>query len=155
MIMRRLVIYIDTSVIGGYFDQEFEQETKELFEKFVAQEYDFIISDLTIRELSGAPENVKLLFKNLKLNPNIVSITSEAISLANQYLKEKIVGETSKDDCLHIALATTNKVDLLVSWNFKHIVNIKRIRGYNSINILNGYPSLEIRSPKDIIDYEE
>jgi len=147
-------MYIDTSVIGGYFDQEFEDETKALFEKFVNNEYDFIISDLTIRELSGAPENVKSLFQNLKLKPEIVSITSEAVSLANQYLKEKVVGETSKDDCLHIALATTNKVDLLVSWNFKHIVNIKRIRGYNAINLLNGYPAIEIRSPKDIIDYD-
>lgn len=155
MIMRKLVIYIDTSVIGGYFDLEFEQETKALFEKFVDQEYDFIISDLTIRELSGAPENVKSLFKNLKLKPIIVSITAEAISLANQYLAERVVGETSKDDCLHIALATTNRVDLLVSWNFKHIVNIKRIRGYNAISLLNGYASIEIRSPKDIIDYDE
>lgn len=153
--MRKLVIYIDTSVIGGYFDLEFEQETKALFEKFVDQEYDFIISDLTIRELSGAPENVKSLFKNLKLKPIIVSITAEAISLANQYLAERVVGETSKDDCLHIALATTNRVDLLVSWNFKHIVNIKRIRGYNAISLLNGYASIEIRSPKDIIDYDE
>lgn len=153
--MRKLVIYIDTSVIGGYFDLEFEQETKALFEKFVDQEYDFMISDLTIRELSGAPENVKSLFQNLKLKPIIISITSEAISLANQYLTEKVVGETSKDDCLHIALATTNRVDLLVSWNFKHIVNIKRIRSYNAISLLNGYPSIEIRSPKDIIDYDE
>ena len=59
------------------------------------------------------------------------------------------------DDCLHIALATINKVDILVSWNFKHIVNIKRIHGYNSINLKNGYPRLEIRSPKNLIDYEE
>ena len=70
-------------------------------------------------------------------------------------MHEKVVGETSKDDCLHIAIATINKIDLLVSWNFKHIVNFKRIRGYNAINLKNGYPSLEIRSPKDLIDYEE
>lgn len=95
------------------------------------------------------------MIQNLNLSPSIVSITQEAISLSNQYLIEKVVGETSKDDCLHIALATINKVDILVSWNFKHIVNIKRIRGYNAINILNGYPIIEIRSPKEIIDYEE
>ncbi len=69
-------------------------------------------------------------------------------------MKEKVVGQTSFDDCLHIATATINKIDILVSWNFKHIVNIQRIRGYNSINIRNGYQTLEIRSPKDIINYE-
>ena len=153
--MRRLKIYIDTSVIGGYFDQEFETETKELFDKFVRHEYDVVISDLTRSELIGAPDNVKTLFQTLGLSPELILITSEAISLANEYMKEKVVGETSKDDCLHIALATIGKIDILVSWNFKHIVNIKRIRGYNAINILNGYQIIEIRSPKDIIDYEE
>ncbi|MCX6257179.1 MAG: type II toxin-antitoxin system VapC family toxin [Bacteroidia bacterium] len=153
--MRRLKIYIDTSVIGGYFDQEFETETKELFDKFIKKEYEIVISDLTQRELIGAPENVKNLFKNLGLSPEIVSISAEVISLANEYLNEKVVGATSEDDCLHIALATIHKVDILVSWNFKHIVNLKRIRGYNAINIMNGYPIVEIRSPKEIIDYEE
>jgi len=153
--MRKLKIYIDTSVIGGYYDKEFEIDTKALFVKFINKEYELIISDLTQRELIGAPENIKTLIQKLGLFPEVVSITAEAISLAEEYLKEKVVGETSKDDCLHIAIATTNKVDILVSWNFKHIVNIKRIHGYNAINILNGYPVIEIRSPKDIIDYEE
>jgi predicted nucleic acid-binding protein len=153
--MRKLKIYIDTSVIGGYFDEEFEIETKALFAQFIAKEFELVISDLTRSELIGAPENVKTLIENIGLFPEVVSITGEAISLADEYLKEKVVGETSKDDCLHIALATTNKVDILVSWNFKHIVNIKRIRGYNAINILNGYPVIEIRSPKDIVDHEK
>jgi predicted nucleic acid-binding protein len=153
--MRKLKIYIDTSVIGGYFDHEFEVDTKALFGKFIRKEYELIISDLTRSELINAPENVKTLIRKLGLFPEVVKITTEAISLAEEYLKEKVVGETSKDDCMHIALATINKVDILVSWNFKHIVNIKRIRGYNAINILNGYPVIEIRSPKDIIDHEE
>jgi predicted nucleic acid-binding protein len=153
--MRKLVIYIDTSVIGGYFDIEFAKVTNLLFDKFLEGEYGFVISDLTLQELNGAPAKVKNLIKNLALKPQIVAITTEAITLAEQYLKEKVVGETSKDDCLHIALATINKVDILVSWNFKHIVNIKRIRGYNALNILNGYPPIEIRSPKDIVDYED
>jgi len=72
-----------------------------------------------------------------------------------EYLHEKVVGETSKDDCLHIALAIINKIDILVSWNFKHIVYVKRIRCYNAINIKNGYYVLEIRSPKELIDYEK
>ena len=152
--MRPIKLYIDTSVIGGYFDQEFEEETKALFDKVKQNEYRIVISDLTERELLGAPENVKTLLKNLEITLEIVVMTTEVDALAEEYLHEEVVGETSKDDCLHIALATINKIDILVSWNFKHIVNIKRIRGYNAINIKNGYSILEIRSPKDLIDYE-
>lgn len=152
--MRKLKIYIDTSVIGGYFDQEFESETKALFKKVCDNEYELVLSDLTERELLGAPNNVKTLIKNLGVKFEVILTTTEVNTLAEEYLLEKVVGEASKDDCLHIALATINKIDILVSWNFKHIVNIKRIRGYNAINIKNGYSTLEIRSPKDIIDYE-
>lgn len=84
----------------------------------------------------------------------IVSVNDEAVNLARKYIGENVVGKTSFDDCIHIALATIHKVDILVSWNFKHIVNIYRIRGYNSVNLSCGYQTLEIRSPKDIIGYE-
>ncbi|GHT47686.1 hypothetical protein AGMMS49965_25840 [Bacteroidia bacterium] len=64
-----------------------------------------------------------------------------------------MVGQTSLDDCLHIAIATLNKVDVLVSWNFKHIVNLDRIRGYNSINMKMGYGTIEIRNPQNLVKY--
>ncbi len=153
--MKPLRIYIDTSVIGGYFDEEFEKETKLLFDKFIRGEYRLIISDLTKRELLGAPDHVKTLLKDLGIRDiEEVIVTNDIIELASEYLTEKVVGQTSMDDCIHIATATICRADILVSWNFKHIVNIQRIHGYNSINILNGYQILEIRSPKDIIDYE-
>jgi hypothetical protein len=91
---------------------------------------------------------------DLKVDFELVLVTEESINLASEYVKEMVIGQTSFDDCIHIATATINRVDLLVSWNFKHIVNIQRIRGYNSINLKNGYPLLEIRSPKDLISYE-
>ena len=154
--MRRLKIYIDTSVIGGYFDNEFSVDTKLLFEKIVAGNYQLVLSDLSERELMNAPDEVKTLLKDLQIfNFEIVPVTDESITLATEYIKEKVVGQTSLDDCIHIATATINKVDLLVSWNFKHIVNIQRIRGYNAINIKNGYSTIEIRSPKDLINYED
>ncbi|MFA5330146.1 MAG: hypothetical protein WC384_20295 [Prolixibacteraceae bacterium] len=109
---------------------------------------------MTISELENAPQTVKDYFKNLpKEVLEKVEVTEEGYNLAEKYLAEKVVGRTSFDDCLHIATATLNKVDYLISWNFKHIVNIFRIRGYNSINIREGYQQLDIRSPKDIIDY--
>jgi hypothetical protein len=115
-----------------------------------------VFSDLTETELINAPENVTNYFKNLpKENIERVIITDEILNLASKYVAEKVVGQTSFDDCVHIAAATIYKADILVSWNFKHIVNVYRIRGYNSINIRSNYQSLEIRSPKEILEYED
>jgi len=80
-------------------------------------------------------------------------LTEEAIELADTYISEKVVGKTSLEDCRHIALATIHKVDVLASWNFKHIVNLDRIKGYNSVNMRLGYSIIEIRSPKDLVNY--
>lgn len=112
-------------------------------------------SNLTEAELETAPERVRNFFSELKPESvEKVFVTSEAFQLAQTYVDEKVVGETSFDDCLHIATATLNKVDILVSWNFKHIVNVYRIRGYNSINLRLGYLNLNIHSPKEIVGNE-
>ncbi len=148
--------YIDTSVYGGMFDKEFDTETKLLFEKVKQGEIICVYSNLTESELSNAPEKVRAFFESIPDNfKEKVTVTPDALFLAETYVKEKVVGETSLDDCVHIATATINKVDLLVSWNFKHIVNVYRIRGYNSINLRLGYPSLNIHSPKEIVGYED
>ena len=147
--------YFDTSVFGGVYDIEFEEASIQLFEKVNLGQIICVYSDLTERELFEAPENVKSFFRDLKMKDlEIISVNAEAINLARKYIEEKVVGEISFSDCIHIALATIHKVDILVSWNFKHIVNIYRIRGYNSVNLSCGYQTLEIRSPNDIIRYE-
>ena len=74
---------------------------------------------------------------------------------ADKYILQKVVGKSSRADCIHIALATINVADILVSWNFKHIVNINRIRGYNAVNSEIGYQRLEIRTPREILEYED
>ena len=147
--------YFDTSVFGGFFDVEFEEETTLLFEKVQLGQIKCIYSNLTESELTNAPERVRNFFENLKDEfKEKVLVTPEALRLAQTYVDEKVVGETSLDDCIHIATATLNKVDMLVSWNFKHIVNIYRIRGYNSINLRLGHGTLEIHSPKEIVNNE-
>ncbi|MCB0741602.1 MAG: hypothetical protein R2796_06270 [Chitinophagaceae bacterium] len=148
-------IYFDTSVFGGIYDVEFEVETALLFEKVALGQIICVFSNLTESELTNAPENVRVFFENLpeKCKEKVL-VTPAVLTLAQTYLNEKVVGETSLDDCIHIATATLNKVDMLVSWNFKHIVNIYRIRGYNSINLRLGHTTLEIRSPKEIVNYE-
>jgi len=148
-------IYIDTSVFGGYYDVEFEKFTKPLFDRINKGEFIVLYSSITQDELEPAPENVKKLFNNLNAEySEYLETNDEAVDLATEYIAEKVVGQTNFSDCLHIALATISKADFLVSWNFKHIVNIQRIRGYNSINIKNGYKQLEIRSPREFMNYE-
>ncbi len=115
-----------------------------------------LFSTVTQAELENAPENVRNLVQNIATkNTEFIEMTDEAVELATEYIKEKVVGQTSYADCLHIALATINRADFLICWNFKHIVNIQRIRGYNSINIKKGYKQLEIRSPREFTKYED
>lgn len=147
-------LYIDTSVFGGFFDEEFSEFTKPLFERIQNGEFRLLFSSITQEELAFAPDQVKKLVENIKIeNTEFIETNEEAVELATQYILEKVVGQTSFPDCLHIALATINRADFLISWNFKHIVNVRRIQGYNSINIKNGYKQLEIRSPRDFMSY--
>ena len=149
-------IYIDTSVFGGYYDTEFSEHTIPLFDRLRNNEFKLLFSTVTQDELANAPDKVKNLVRSLKIEwTEFLETTDEAIDLASEYIREKVVGQTSYADCLHIALATTNRADFLVSWNFKHIVNVQRIRGCNSINIKTGYQQLEIRSPREFEKYED
>lgn len=149
-------IYIDISVFGGYFNDEFSIHTIPLFERINNNEFILLYSTITQEELENAPEKVKRLVKDIKVEyTEFLEMNSEVIDLATEYVREKVVGQTSYADCLHIALATINRADFLISWNFKHILNIHRIRGYNSINIKNGYKQLEIRSPREFERYED
>lgn len=146
-------IYIDTSVIGGYFDEEFEFYTKLFFEKVGQGKFKVILSDILTTELNGAPEEVLTFYKSIpKTQIEYVDQTVDSILLGEEYLNAGVVGKTSSTDCRHIALATVVNADILVSWNFKHIVNITRIRGYNSVNIKNGHRVLEIRTPREILE---
>src|SRR5450759_1201305 len=147
--------YFDTSVFGGIFDAEFEEETVLLFEKVALGQIKCVYSNLTESELSDAPEQVKNFFLGLKDEyKEVIEVTPEALKLGQTYIDENVVGQTSLDDCIHIAVATLSKVDVLVSWNFKHIVNVYRIRGFNSVNLRLGHTTIDIRSPKEIVGNE-
>lgn len=134
--------------------RNFQMIQKKLFEEIQNNRYQIVVSDLTEKELMSAPANVRNLFKQLNTSVEKLIVKKKAIELAAKYVQEKVVGKTSMDDCIHIATATIHEIDVLVSWNFKHIVNIQRIKGYNSINKDFGYQNLEIRSPKDLINHE-
>jgi predicted nucleic acid-binding protein len=147
-------IYIDTSVVGGYFDDEFSADTIPFFDRVKSGEIMIIVSDILEAELLRAPDFVKELLANMpQLQIEKVRISHEEIELADKYIEAKVVGKTSRADCQHIAIATLCNADVLVSWNFKHIVNLDRIRGYNGINYQNGHKMIEIRTPKEITKY--
>ena len=146
-------IYIDTSVIGGYFDEEFEFYTKLFFKKVEQGKFKVILSDILATELKGAPGEVLTFYQSIpKTQIEYVDQSEDSIQLGDEYINEGVVGKTSRTDCRHIALATLVNADILVSWNFKHIVNITRIRGYNSVNIKYGHRVLEIRTPREILE---
>jgi len=150
--MFRPRIYVDTSVIGGCFDEEFDEYSVQLFDEFISGKKTPIISDVVLFELEGAPEEVKNMLKRVPGDYiEHVSLNEESTTLANAYLDDGVVTESSLSDARHIAIATVERVDVLVSWNYKHIVNINRIHLLNSVNLKLGYPILEIRSPREVL----
>ena len=145
-------IYIDTSVIGGCLDDEFARWSELLFDEFRSGIKTAVVSDLTLRELEGAPEDVKEILSTLPdTTLENVFLTEEAEKLALSYLENKVVSSKHLADAQHIAIASVERVDVLVSWNFQQIVNLDRIHAFNSVNLKQGYPILEIRSPMEVI----
>jgi predicted nucleic acid-binding protein len=145
-------IYLDTSVIGGCLDKEFQEWSRKLFDEFKSYKKIAVISDVTLDEIENARQEVRDLLKLIsEENKEYVFNDEEAEQLANAYLKEGAITKKFYEDALHIAIATINKVDVLVSWNFKHIVNLDRIKMYNGVNLKHGYMILEIRNPRDIL----
>jgi hypothetical protein len=148
-------IYVDSSAIGGKFNKRLAEQTKPFWDAVERGEVMIIVSDVLEQEVENAPQRVRDFVESFSESriEHVVS-TDESDDLAERYIAEGVVGESSLDDCRHIAMATLAHADLLVSWNFKHIVNVDRIRGYNSINMKLGYPQIEIRTPYEVIHDE-
>ena len=154
--MKKQRIYLDTSIFGGLYDVEFQEFTEPLFERIRNSEFKIIHSNVTDKELENAPDKIKATTKLLpKESTEYIKSDVESAKLAKRYIEEGVVGATSYTDCLHIALATIHNANILVSWNFKHIVNVVRIIGYNSVNLLEGYKQIDIRSPRELMTYED
>lgn len=144
--------YVDTSVWGGHEDEEFEEWTLPFFEQARKGNFVIVISDLTLRELLPAPERVRKLTKTIPDEfLEVISLNEKAESLASAYLNEGVLTQKFESDAQHIAMATILKIDSLISWNFKHMVNFFRIKQYNSINLKFGYQTIDIRTPKEVI----
>lgn len=154
--MKKQRLYLDTSVFGGLYDDEFKEFTQPLFERIKKSEFEIILSNITKQELENAPLKIKATL-NIIPEDSLYYVQSDidTVILAKKYIENGVVGATSFADCMHIALATIHNANILISWNFKHIVNVVRIVGYNSINIMEGYKPIDIRSPRELINYED
>ena len=153
--MRRLLIYADASAIGGCEDPEFAEHSRALWERFINGANVLVLSVHTLRELVGAPEDVRAHLASVPLEHQIVlADNQEAFDLADAYMARGVVGPGASGDALHVALASVARVDVLVSWNFRHIVNLGRIRLFNSVNLERGYGLIEIRTPREVLEYE-
>lgn len=146
-----LRIYVDTSVFGGCFDTEFEEESKRFFQLVAAGDIVALISDLTIEELGEAPEKVRDVFNALEPDQfERVTLTDAVYELRDAYLEAGVASNRSKEDATHVAAATVTRAIAIVSWNFKDIVRLDKVRGFNRVNIQNGFGFLTILSPMEV-----
>lgn len=150
--MKKLRIYLDTSVFGGCFDDEFAEESKSLFEEIKNGKFKLVISGTTLGELNNAPEYVQRVLAELPVeHVELVEYSDEIAMLRDEYIKAGIVGKSCRADAEHIASASVAGVDFVVSWNFKHIVHYDKISGYQAVNLLHGYKAISIYSPKEVV----
>ena len=154
--LRLMRIYVDTSVIGGCFDEEFSEASNRLFELARSGRLVLLVSDVVLRELEHAPEIVRSLLNSLP-DSSIERIYADkgSLELRDAYSDARILGPKWLDDMTHVAIATVSRADAIVSWNFKHIVRLDKMKAYNQVNILNGYGILTIISPMEVMTDEE
>ena len=125
-----------------------------MVEDFREGRYTAVMSDVTATEVAPAPEFVKSLHQELLGLPvELVRVDEGAVSLVQCYIERSVLGQRFLNDMLHIALATIAEVDVLVSWNFRHIVRLDKIRLFNAVNLEQGYKPLTIYSPREVISH--
>jgi predicted nucleic acid-binding protein len=147
-----LTLYLDNSVVGGYFDAEFEKATKRLWSMEESGHFRFVASVVTQQEASFAPPEVVTLFaRTFGEDFNLLPLTERSEELAHAYVQAGIITPKYIDDARHVAIATTHGIGVIVSWNFKHLANYQRESGFNRVNLAYGYSVVRIISPAELI----
>ena len=158
--MQKLKVYLDTSVVS-YLSQDDVPEkmadTQKLWEMFRQGKYDVFLSTVTLKEISDCPEPKRgLLLEQLsQIEYTLIQIDDSMEDVAKQIIGMQILTPKSYDDCQHISAAVMTGCDCIISWNFKHIVNIKTIRGVRAVTNLRGYKPIEIVNPSVLLESEE
>jgi predicted nucleic acid-binding protein len=153
--MHALSLYLDTAVIGGYFDPEFMADTRALWRRREEGLFRFVSSQMVIDEIAGAPERVRELMRTSFGPEDVLDVSVEMEDLAAAYMVQKVVPAGFGDDAQHVAVCSVARLDYLVSWNFKHLANVRRESGFNAVNMLQGYPPVRIVTPTFLIHGHE
>lgn len=150
-----LRVYADTSVYGGCFDDEFATPSRAFFDEVREGRFVLVVSPVVRTELEGAPEPVRGFYREILPVSEPVDLTDDSFDLQQAHLAAGIVGAGATGDALHVATAVTSGCAIIVSWNFRHIVNFDRIRRYNAVGALHGWPPIAIHSPAEVLRYGE
>jgi hypothetical protein len=149
--MAALRMYVDASVVGGCFEPQYAEGSGRLFELVRQGRIVVLVSDFVIEELFVAPTRVQEVLSDLPAKARVrVKTTKEAIRLRDAYLDAQILGEASVVDATHVAMATVLRADAIVSWNFRHIVHVEKMRRFNEVNLAEGFGPLTIVSPNEV-----
>lgn len=153
--MKRLRTYLDTSIFGGCFDEEFAEDSLRLIEAVRFGRFTVLVTDIVVEELADAPERVRQVLQGLPVYAvERVELTPEILALRDAYLEADIVNERYRNDATHVAAATVSRADAIISWNFRHIVQLEKMKAYNRVNLSQGYGILTIVSPKEVIPHD-
>ena len=151
---KQLRVYVDTSVFGGVFDAEFARASKRFFDQIGRGVFDPVISVIVAEEIADAPPRVQRLYHRVARTAEVWQVNEAALDLRDAYLTAGIVTEQWAADALHVAVATISACEMIVSWNFRHIVNFRRIPLYNGVNRNTGYGEIGIFTPQEVIEDE-
>lgn len=157
--MRKLKVYLDTSVISHLLQEDVPEkmaDTRQLWEMFKAGKYDVYLSTVTLEEVADCPEPKRTELRKFleQIKYTVLDITDEMEIVAQKIIDMDILTSKSYDDCQHIAAAVVEECNCIISWNFKHIVNIKTIHGVRAITNLTGYKAIDILSPTVLLESE-
>ncbi len=150
-----MLVYVDTSVFGGVFDEEFAEASRAFFNQVQSGRFDVLVSSVVLDELLDAPEQVRRFYASLGSRVTVAELSEAALELVRHYIAAGIVGERWRADAQHVAVAAVRGCRAIVSWNFRHIVHFEKIPLYNGVNIICGFAPLAIHTPQEMVHYED
>ena len=149
----KLRLYLDTTIPSYVFATD-APERMEITRRFIRLghlNHEMIISDVVVREISRASEPKRSLLFEVVKGMLILSSSTQSDDLAKAYIQAGALPRGSMEDAMHVAIATLHQIDALVSWNFGHLVNIRRKRAIGAVNTKRGLPQIEILSPEEVM----
>ena len=154
--MRKLKLYVETSVWSFFYADDAPESrdiTKGFFESLPVSPYEIFVSEVVLRELGNAPEPKKTALAKLieRFDPTVLEVTDETEQLAALYIERGVVPASKKDDALHVGVATHYEIDAVVTWNYRHLANLRKSEIFNAVNLGSGYTKrLEIVTPMEV-----